>query len=70
MRTSQKLRRRLQWPWMSADAAQQAAGTAETSARFAWSSLHAWYNFWLRGLAGLLGALVPRRLAVWREKQS
>ena len=32
----------MQWPWMSADAAQQAAGTADASARFAWYSLSAW----------------------------
>lgn len=51
----------MQWPWMSADAAQQAAGTAQSSAHFAWYSLHAWCSFWVRGAGCLVRRLLPRR---------
>lgn len=46
---------------MSADAAQQAAGTAQSSAHFAWYSLHAWCSFWVRGAGCLLRRLLPLR---------
>lgn len=50
-----------EWPWMSADAAQQAAGTAQSSAHFAWYSLHAWCSFWVRGAGCLLRRLLPQQ---------
>ncbi len=54
---------------MSADAAQQAAGTADASARFAWYSLSAWFSFWINGASSVAQRLLPQRLSPWRRKQ-
>lgn len=46
-------------PWVAADAAKGAKGTAESSARLAWGGATAWAGFWLRPWLHLLAYLLP-----------
>mmetsp|Transcript_1655 Transcript_1655/g.4818 ORF Transcript_1655/g.4818 Transcript_1655/m.4818 type:complete len:394 (-) Transcript_1655:573-1754(-) len=50
-----------EWPWVAADAAKGAKGTAESSARLAWGGATAWAGFWLRPWLHLLAYLLPGR---------